>query len=157
MLPDHDHIARICPFSTLIGGQPAAGSFAPHLGTTDRPADAALSVHWLEFRCGEGALSEKIDVLRRFLFASPFRDEFKPTKTGLIAAIPVGQLQRQSVPELGTEFSCHHTPRCFAVLDPHSDLETNPPILEWPEDQAFRLAVQQFICDQVVYSEHGKI
>lgn len=158
MLPNDEHVARICPKSTLANGRPAAGSFFPHPGTADRAADDALSVHWLEFRKNEGTLSDKIGALRTFLLASPFGEkEFKPTAQGLLAAIPIAQLQLQSVPELGTTFECFHRPRSYVVIDPHTDLRTNPPILDWPEDEAFRLAIQQFICDQVVRSEPGKL
>jgi hypothetical protein len=158
VLPNDEHVARICPKSTLADGRPGVGSFAPHAGTPDRPADDALSMHWLEYRKCDGTLIERIAELRAFLLASPFgKSEFKPTAQGLIAAIPIGQLQLQSVPELGTAFECLHTPRCYAVLDPHADLRTNPPMLQWPDDEAFRLAVQQFICDQVVHFEAGKV
>jgi len=116
-----------------------------------------LSIHWLEYRKAAGTITEKVAALRTFLLASPIANEFKPTTQGRIAAIPVGRLQLQSVPELGTAFECFHTPRSFVVIDSHSDLRTNPPILAWPEDEAFRLTVQQFICDQVVHSEAGKL
>jgi hypothetical protein len=157
VLPNEENIARICAKSTLVDGKPGPGSFQPHPGKEGREPDAALSVHWLEYRCRQGALSEKIGELRKFLLNSPFNPEFKPTAQGLIAALPVGRLQLNSVPELGVEFECFHSPRSFVVVDPHSDLCTkNPPMLEWPEDEAFRLAVQQFICDQVEYAEPGK-
>lgn len=102
-------------------------------------------------------MTEKVRELRSFLLKSPFKSEFKPTAKGLLAVVPVGRLQQRCVPELGTQFECVHTPRCYVVVDPHTDLRTNPPILQWPEDEAFRLAVQQFICDQVIHAEPGKL
>lgn len=113
-------------------------------------------MHWLEHLCNAANLVEQLAALRSFLSASPFR-EVKPTAKGQIAVISIGRLQLQSVPELGVQFECRHTPRSAAVRDPHSDLLTNPPILEWPSDAAFRLAIQQFICDQVIHSEAGKV
>ncbi len=159
MLPNDDHVARICPPSTLTDqGQVTAGSFSPRPARGSEPAEDSLSVHWLEHRHPDGTLSEKIGTLRTFLLASPVLNEFAPKKTGRLAAIPVALLQGQRVPDLNVGFDCMHTPRMPDVGDPHSDLHTlDPPMLQWPDDEAFRLAVQQFICDQVVLAEPGKV
>jgi hypothetical protein len=108
----------------------------------------------LEHLQPQGDLVAKIGKLRTFLFNSPIPNEYTPKKTALLAVIPVARLQMQRVPELNVGFECTHTPRMNDVGDPHSDLNTiDPPILDWPANEAFRLAVQQFIADQVSYAE----
>ena len=74
-----------------------------------------------------------------------------------MAVIPVGKLHDAVDSPNGVEFKCVHVPRDAEILaddkDPHSEVTTAPTIPEWPADGAWRLMVQQFICDQVVHHE----
>lgn len=157
MLPNEHHIARICPKATLANDCPSASSFAPHPGNQNRPPDEALSVHWLELLHAEGTHAERLVKLREFLVSSPVPGEFKPSATSRLAVLAVGPLHVESEPQFGTSFSCHHSPRLAAVDDPHSEVHTSPEILAWPADESFRLAVQQFLCDNVIYHELGRL
>jgi len=160
VLPNEDHVARVCPPSTCSGGQPTLASFAPHPGSNDRPADDALSVHWLERLLVDDSVGQKLVALRQFLLVDSPHPELKPRVNGRIAVIPVIRLQTQSVPELGVSFECNHEPRGAPPLphDPHSVILTNPAIAAWPkDDEPFRMTVQQFICDQIVHVEAGRI
>jgi hypothetical protein len=159
VLPAADHVARICSFTSLDAGEPTAASFQPHPGGNGREADDALSVHWLECLLAAGAMVDKVASLRKFLLEdSPF-EERKPTAKGRIAVISVAALHEKSEPETGATFQCRNTPRDLTLLDPdpHSEVHTDPEILKWPADQTFRLAIQQFICDQVVHHEPGVV
>ncbi|WIT13846.1 hypothetical protein PFX98_09545 [Paucibacter sediminis] len=160
MIPNGNNIARLCGGSTAPNGVPQAGAFRPNLGSDDRPPDDGLSVYWLELLKQEGSLQEKLQALREFCANSPV-GERKAGKTAVWAVIPTEKLNG-AVHELsGTAFQCLHMPRNHPDLanaqDPHSEIHTNPPIPDWNKDSAWRLAVQQFICDQVVHHESATI
>lgn len=159
MLQNDHHIVRICKASLAPNGVPQAGAFSPHPGTDSRPADEGLSVHWLE--CLRlGAYEEQLAALREFLKNSPVEDEFKGSSNAVLAVIPTASLNGVTDPQTQASFRCVHAPRNHPKLpvesDPHSEIHTTPAILEWKKDDAWRLMVQQYICDQIVHSEFMK-
>lgn len=115
---------------------------------------------WLELLRQHGTLPEKVGSLRTFMVESPL-GERAPGRTAVWAVIPTERLNGVIHEQTGARFECRHVPRkdprLVDDLDPHAEIHTTPEMLAWREDQAWRLAVQQFICDQIVHVERAHL
>ena len=148
-LPETDHIARTCKYSSLDleEGKPTVASF------DFRPFEKYLSVNWLELLAApEASLADKVQALRAF---SREKHDYPciPIKgQGAVAAVAVAAVHKASVGSLPTTLRCAHEPH--AEGDPHSGIHPDPGVERWSEvGDDERLAVQQYLYKSICHWE----
>jgi hypothetical protein len=152
-IPSTDHFARLCKGSTCNDGRPTADSFEY------RPGELSLSGYWLEFFSGLTTLPEKLQRLREFRAGDEkaIPGALSASKTWRFGVIPVQTLRATPVDLQGmlVKFDCVQDQR--ADNDSHALIPTTPERTEWPadhaENDAFKIAIQRWLAEQVVHVE----
>lgn len=149
-LPDPDHVARTCKFSTLDPQTraPTPASFEFRFDEDGGWKDTYLSVHWLEhLPPGDGDIPAKLQRLRTYLLekAAAQQRVLKPTKQMAFAVLRVQSVHEANLMEVGTTLEARHEPHWDG--DPHSGIYPTPGVEAWPMngDAAAHLAVQQYL------------
>lgn len=155
-LPLADSVARTCRAAQVDGGRPTPAAFELRYDA-EAGHEAYVSVNWLELLYKEpGDYQTKLKVLREWLLARPKGDVIAPTKSGVLAVLPVRAVQGIPLSAVNGSLDCIHEPRHDG--DPHSGIRPQPGVETWPreEDAPGRLAVQQFLFQAVCYCESGR-
>lgn len=154
MLPNEDHVARLCKGSSAPTGMPTPASFAFRPSNDGGWKDAYLSVNWLEFLHPEQSdLPTKFAKLREFLGTPHEFAVMTPTRTSVLAAIKVSAIHDAPVDAVATILECRYEPRGDG--DAHSGIHPSPGVEHWPTagDAPEHLAIQQFLFQSVCHIE----
>jgi hypothetical protein len=155
-LPVTDHVARTCKASSVDSatGTPTPASFAFRLDEEGTWKDTYLSVNWLEYlHPGEDDLPAKIATLRTFLGGDHLFPVMKPSKNGVLAAIPVSKIHDATIEEIATVLECKHVSQGDG--DAHSGIYPVPGVENWPAkgDAPEHLAIQLYLFQSVCHTE----